>query len=110
MDKHDKVFLIDILEAAQSTQEFIAGCSKSSFMTDKMCKSAVVHEIEIMGEATKQLSTEFRDSHKQIEWRSIAAMRDRLIHGYNLIDYEIVWSTVMDDIPEIIAHLRRLIG
>jgi len=78
-------------------------------MVDKMCKSAVVREIEVMGEATKRLDKDFQDSHQQIEWGDLKGMRDRLIHAYNLIDYAIVWSTVTNDIPVLIRYLKKIL-
>ncbi|MCD4733690.1 DUF86 domain-containing protein, partial [bacterium] len=69
----------------------------------------VVHEIEVMGEATKRLDKDFKNSHQQIEWGDLKGMRDRLIHAYNLIDYAIVWSTVTNDIPVLIRYLKKLL-
>lgn len=65
--------------------------------------------IEIIGEASKQLSTEIRDRYPQIEWRAVFGMRDRLIHGYFSIDYEIVWDVVDNKIPHLRQEVVRMI-
>jgi uncharacterized protein with HEPN domain len=67
--------------------------TKSQFLRDGVLCRACVRSIEVIGEASKQVPAEFRTMHPQVEWRAIAGMRDRLIHGYFAVDYEIVWDT-----------------
>jgi uncharacterized protein with HEPN domain len=72
-------------------------------------KRAFVRSIEIIGKASRQLSTEIRDRNPQIEWRAVSGMRDRLIHGYFSIDYEIVWDVVDNKIPDLRQEMERMI-
>jgi uncharacterized protein with HEPN domain len=87
----------------------MAGIDKTAFDEDLMRQSAVIRQIEIMGEATKRISSSFRDSHPQIPWRQIAGMRDILIHAYDRVDANEVWTTTYDSIPRLITQLERIV-
>jgi uncharacterized protein with HEPN domain len=75
--------------------------SWEEFVDDETLKRAFVRSIEVIGEATKNLSTEIRKRHSDVEWRAMAGMRDRLIHGYFGVDYEIVWEVATEKAPEL---------
>ncbi len=81
--------------------------SKSDFLEDEVLKRAVVRSIEIIGEAVKKLPTDFKNKHMDIDWRAIAGTRDRLIHGYFGIDYEIIWDIVEKEIPHLKNFLEK---
>lgn len=80
MKPKDSSYVLDILTAAKLVQEFVKGVDYTAFSTDIMRHSAVIRQLEIVGEATKRLSPEFRDIHPEISWRKMAGMRDILIH------------------------------
>ncbi len=75
------------------------GLSKQRFIRDETIKRAFVRSIEIIGEALKKLPAEFKSKYSRIEWRAIAGMRDRLVHGYFGVDYDIVWDVVQNKVP-----------
>jgi uncharacterized protein with HEPN domain len=75
------------------------GIDKGDFLGDETRKRAFVRSIEIIGEATKHIPGDLRDAYPQIQWRAIAGMRDRLIHSYFGIDYDIVWDVLKNHIP-----------
>lgn len=76
------------------------------FVADETLRRAFVRSLEIIGEAAKKVPEEFRAQHPSVEWRAMSGMRDRLIHNYFGVDYELVWDVVQNRIPE----LRRQIG
>ena len=109
MPANDISYLTDILQAARLVQIFVEGVDKATFDRDLMRQSAVVRQIEIIGEATKRLSETFRAKHPDIPWRSMAGMRDILIHAYDHVDLNEVWHTATLAIPDLIAKIEPLV-
>ena len=107
--QRDLAYLIDILQAARLVQAGIQGISKKVFFDDWMRQSAVIRQLEIVGEAAKRLSDDFRHAHQEIPWRSIAGMRDILIHEYASVDLEEVWKAAQEDVPRLIALIEPLV-
>ena len=89
-----------------------SGISREQLLSDGTLQRAFSRSIEIIGEAAKQMPPGFRDSHASLPWKQMSGMRDRLIHGYFAVDYEIVWDVVENKLPElrplIADALRRL--
>ena len=100
--------LVQILRAANLAREFVADVDHDRFLADVKTQAAVLHEITIIGEATKRLSDQLRTANPEIPWQMIAGMRDRLIHHYDNLDLEEVWRTATTDIPTLIDELERL--
>lgn len=98
-----------MLAEAQYLAEKSAGVERSAFLNDETLKRAFVRSIEIIGEAAKQVPDDFRASHPKFEWRAMAGMRDRLIHGYFGVDYELVWDVVVNKVPELRHQLILLL-
>lgn len=105
----DDAILIDIANAAKLTRQFIQNLDKDKFFIDLKTQSAVLHQLIIIGEAVKRLSTEFRGLHPEIPWSEIAGMRNKIIHEYNSVDLEAVWQVVSDDIDELISAITPLL-
>lgn len=104
--KRDEAVLLDLARAARLVVEFKAGMDKAAFLDDLKTQSSVLHQLMVMGEAVKRLSTGFRDRHADIPWTLIAGMRDNLIHGYDIVDLEEVWRTADRDVPELLGWLE----
>jgi len=101
----DLATVADILAAAARIERFLAGTTKGSFPDDEKTRSAVLHELLVIGEASKRLSTGFREANPSIPWRQMAGMRDKLIHAYDAVDVEEVWRTATADVPALAAML-----
>ena len=83
--------------------------SKEEFINDEVLSRAVVRSLEIIGEATKKLDDEFKSIHNHIEWKKIAGTRDKLIHDYFGIDYDIVWNIIETKIHDLDYFLKELV-
>lgn len=107
--QRDEVTLQDIVNASRLVIEFVEGFEKSTFVEDWKTRSAVLYQISVIGEAVKRLSKEFRAKYPEIPWTLIAGMRDNLIHGYDLIDWDEVWKTSTTDVPDLLARVKSYI-
>ncbi|MBS7655974.1 DUF86 domain-containing protein [Candidatus Bathyarchaeota archaeon] len=109
--KKDEAYLKHILDAISKVEKFIEGVTKEAFFENVEKQYAVLRALEIIGEATKNLSKELKLKHHQIPWKDIAGMRDKLIHEYFGVNLELVWETVKKKIPEfkekILSMLKR---
>lgn len=105
----DRAALLDIAHATDLALEFCEEMSKDEFVADKKSQSAVLHQILIIGEATKRLSESFRRDQAEVPWQQIAGMRDRLIHGYDDVDIDQVWLVIERDLPELKARIGQLL-
>jgi len=107
--KDDSVYLRHIFDAISRIEEYSQNIDYKDFMNNHLIQDGVIRQIEVMGEATKRLSSEIRESHSEIPWKDIAGMRDKLIHDYLGVDLDAVWETVQNDIPALKNRLRDLI-
>ncbi len=105
----DRLRLRHMLETARKAAVFIEGRRREDLDSDEILALALVRLLEILGEAAKGVSDEFRRKHSQIPWRLIAGTRDRLTHGYYDVNLDIVWNIVTEDLPPLIAELERLV-
>jgi uncharacterized protein with HEPN domain len=101
--------LEDIHEAAQKAIAFVQGMDYQTFVADAKSIFAVVRALEIVGEAAKRIPHSFRDRHPEVPWRSMAGIRDKLIHDYVNVNLEVVWKTVHEDLPLLQERVRRLL-
>jgi len=104
---NDEASLLDILTHGQRATR--ATKEKEQFLNDEIAQSAVAYCISVMGEAAKRISPEFQRAHPEILWSDIARMRDLLIHSYHRVNWNIVWETVTNSIPDALAKIEKLI-
>ena len=107
--QRDESLLLDIAEAAKLILGFTEGLDYETFQADLKTRSAVIHQLLIIGEAAKLLSDGFRSLHPVIQWRDIARMRDKLIHHYAGINPKEVWKAVELDVPGLLAFIEPLL-
>jgi len=107
--KDQDVYLKHIIEAIDKIKAYTKGMNLKDFLTNNLVKDAVVRNIEIIGEATKNLSEDFRKEHKEVAWKDIAGMRDRIAHFYFGLDYELVWEVVVSDLPKLEADVLKIL-
>ena len=109
MSKRNNALLIaDMLLAISKIKTSTKGLDFDSFMADSRTVDAVERNFEIIGEAANQLSPAFQNEHDEISWYSVISFRNRLIHGYFGVDYQILWTILQEDLPELEIQLSKL--
>lgn len=109
MPRDFKVYLDDILEAIDRIRD-TAGMDGNLFRSDLKTQDAVIRNLEIIGEAVRQIPDEVRQQSPAVEWRKISGLRDILIHQYFGIDLEIVWDIVSQKLDGFEPEIRRLVS
>ncbi|HWQ18975.1 MAG TPA: DUF86 domain-containing protein [Methanotrichaceae archaeon] len=102
-------FLQDILDNLEKSEQFTDGMSFEKFLLDEKTCYSVICALEIVGEAVKNIPPVVRRRHPQVPWKSMAGMRDRLIHGYFGVDMEIVWKTAREFAPEMRLQIKAIL-
>ncbi|MBI3537213.1 MAG: DUF86 domain-containing protein [Chloroflexi bacterium] len=103
-------YLRDILENARKAQRFVANVNFDLFVVDDEKFYAVLHALEIIGEAAKKIPQSARTRYPQVPWREVAGMRDKLARDYFEVDARRVWQTVQDDLPALQATVERMLA
>jgi len=103
-------YLNDIREAIHRILTYTAGLTYQQFMEDIKTQDAVVRNLEIIGEATKNLSVNIRKSHSKVPWKELMGMRDKMIHHYFGINYEIVWTIAKEELAGLLPQIERILA
>lgn len=101
MNDRDIGYAIDILLACREIEQFGEGKEENALLHDRLYQAAVLRKLEIIGEVAKRLSVEFKSFHGEINWRGWAGLRDKLIHGYDEVNLEIIRSVLVEEIPKL---------
>lgn len=109
MPKDDFVRIRHILDAAREALSFASGKTRGDLNTDRMLALSLVKEIEIIGEAAAKVSVETRQKYKTIPWLDMIDIRNHLIHVYFEIDLDILWDTVLNDLPPLVKELEKIV-
>ncbi len=109
-DRRDKDYLGDAVEAMDRICRYTHGLSYEQFMQDTLRQDAVLRNLEVIGEAVKRISPELRRAHPEIPWREMARMRDKLIHHYFGVNYDVVWSVTTQQIPDLKLRLSEVLA
>ena len=110
MFKDDSVRIRHILDAAREAISFSDDRSRTDLDTDRKLNLSLVRLLEIIGEAARGISEEFRQNHPDLPWNKMVGMRDRLIHGYFDVNLDVVWETITKDLPSLIVQLEKIVS
>jgi uncharacterized protein with HEPN domain len=106
--RHDRLYLYDIIECCERAADYIHGVSEEDYQLNLMLQDALVRNIEVVGEAVRNLSQEVKDAYPQIAWSQIARMRDKIAHHYFRINLDVVWKTATDDLPALRPQIEAI--
>lgn len=110
MTKHDTIYLRHIWDAIDKIGKYVKDLDKHGFDRDSLVQDGVIRQLEIIGEATKNLSDQFKEKYPHIPWKDMAGMRDKLIHQYFGVDMDQVWETVIEDLPALREEIAKFIS
>ena len=105
----DGVYLWDMLEASRVVISILLDIDLNEFLQDRGRQLSVERGLEIVGEAARRISPEFKNSHTEIPWRDIIGLRNILAHEYAEVDHELLWETGTRDVPKLISQLEKLV-
>src|SRR5689334_2256796 len=108
MKPADRVRLRHIVDALTSVERFTKGRRREDLDKDEMLTFALVYAVQVVGEAANGLSAAFRDQHPEVPWSLIIGMRHRLVHAYSDINHDILWTTVTEAAPPLLAQIKAL--
>ena len=108
MNKDDSVYIDHILGCIKKIYVYTSGIDFDAFNKNELLQDAVIRNIEIIGEASKKISTKLKQVNNEIPWKEIAGMRDKLIHDYMGVDTGVVWKTVNEDIPYLEMMISKI--
>jgi len=108
MPRDYRVFLDDILEAVTKAKEYTAGFSEEQFCADRRTVEAVVWNLQIIGEAAKNIPEEIRSRYPDVPWRDMAGLRNIIVHQYFGIKLDLIWKVVQNDLPLIEVRIREM--
>lgn len=109
MKRDDTVYLHHILDTIESIEDYTRGMSENEFLSNSMAHDAVVRQIEIIGEAARNVSDEFQNTHSKLPWAKMIGIRNKITHEYFNVNYAIVWDTVIDDLPLLKKSIKKIL-
>ncbi|MHB1253973.1 MAG: HepT-like ribonuclease domain-containing protein [Candidatus Humimicrobiaceae bacterium] len=109
-ERSDKELLNDIIGSASRIESYVRSMNYEDFLSDNKTQDAVVRNIEIIGEAVKNLSKNFKDENQGIDWKKIAGMRDKIIHFYFGVNLDVVWKTSVNNIPDLKNKIKEALN
>lgn len=106
--KNDAAFLEHMLDSINAIESFSRGLSRENLISNRLKQSAIVREIEIIGEAAKNISENLKEKYKEVNWKEIVGTRDKIIHHYFGVDMNIVWDIINKDLPVLKKQIKEI--
>jgi uncharacterized protein with HEPN domain len=107
--RRELAFLEDILDCIDCVESYLAGVNEEAFQASRLLQDAVVRNLQIIGEAVKNVTEETKQKHPHIDWRNIARTRDRLVHHYFRVDLQIVWDIATNELSPLKTAVTELL-
>ncbi|MBI4419405.1 MAG: DUF86 domain-containing protein [Gemmatimonadetes bacterium] len=110
MGHDDRLTLGQMLDTVRRIRSIVRGQARAAFDADEVRQLALLHLIQLLGEAASRTSAAFRDAHPELPWAQMVGMRNRIVHGYDHLDPDIVWRVAMEDVEPVLAALERIMA
>jgi uncharacterized protein with HEPN domain len=110
MPKDDTVYVGHMLDTARKARLLIEGKSRKDFDADEVLRLALTHLLQTIGESARRVSQDFRTANHQLPWKAIVGMRTKIVHDYLDVDEDIVWDTIIQELPELIQILKTIVN
>ena len=107
--RDNRIYLQHMIDNSHKAINFVKDIDRKDFDNDEKLRLALTHLLQIIGEAARRISIEFREQHSQIPWKEIVGMRSKVVHDYLNVDEDIVWQTIKNDLPSLILELEKLL-
>jgi uncharacterized protein with HEPN domain len=107
--RDDQVYIGHMIDTANKAIGFVAGLSREDFDDNEQLRLAITHLLQVIGEAARRVSLDFRNAHPEIPWKAIVGMRSKVVHDYLNVDEDVVWDTVKNDLTPLLLELEKLL-
>ncbi|MBA7620365.1 hypothetical protein ES703_27714 [subsurface metagenome] len=107
-EKNDMAFIEHVLDSINAIEKFSKNITKKELISNRLKQSAIIREIEIIGEAVKNISNRTKERHKEVAWKEIIGTRDKIIHHYFGVDMNIIWKILREDLPELKRQMQNI--
>jgi len=108
--RDDQVYVGHMLDTANKAIGFVQGLTIDDFDNNELLRLSLTHLLQVIGEAARRVSPDFRATYPQIDWKAIVGMRSKVVHDYLNVDEDIVWDTVTNELPTLIAELEKILN
>lgn len=108
MHKNDIAYTDHIINCIKKIRKFVKGIDKKEFAKNELIQDAIIRNFEVIGEASKKISPDFKKTYYDIPWKEISGMRDKLIHDYLGVDIDVIWKTIEHDLPILQKELKKI--
>ena len=108
--RHWRLLVEDILECIERIEQYVAGLQLDAFKASQITVDATVRNLEVIGEASRNIPEDVKEAHPGMEWEKIVGLRNRVIHEYFGVDLDIIWRIINDELPALKAKMQELLA
>jgi uncharacterized protein with HEPN domain len=108
--RDDRVYVGHMVDIVNKAIGFVQGVTRENFDNDELLRISLTHLLQVIGEAARRVSPDFRAAYPQIDWKAIVGMRSKVVHDYLNVDEDIVWDTVINELPSLVNKLERILN